>query len=156
MDDQIGNSFASSQISNQQPASFSPAINNNPNTPRTFEFYFYLSLPDDTRIYHVRYTCTELYPFEIAQRLNNSINLHRPLIEQQIQQQFQQSAEFQIYQQNNIQQNNIQQDIEDPNYISGISGMGNYNTASTHSNVDIYDNTQDMGCDGAPDIQTAP
>src|SRR6266498_2975262 len=159
MDDQTVNSFASSQTSNsnQQPATpridmtsspqHSNHINDSFHSPNynyngpNITFECYLPLPNDTRIYHVRYT--ELHPLEIAQLLNDGINLpHIPdyqlphhyniqsLIQQQIQQQVQQSVESQIYQQNNIQQNNIQQefsDIEDPNYISGISGMGNYN-----------------------------
>ena len=78
----------------------------------TFEFY---SL-NNSRIYHTTYT--ELHPFEIVQRLNNSIDLsHIPdyqfphhydvqfLIRQQIQH-VQQPVESQIYQQNGAQQNN--------------------------------------------------
>jgi len=131
---------------------------NGPNI--TFECY--LPLPNDMRIYHVRYT--ELHPLEIAQLLNDGINLpHIPdcqlpnhyniqsLIQQQIQQQVQQSVKSQIYQQNNTQQ--VSSNIEDSNYISGIFGMDNYNAATT-PNVHISDNTQDIEFNGVPDMHT--
>ncbi|GBB84156.1 hypothetical protein RclHR1_01080012 [Rhizophagus clarus] len=47
-------------------------------TTPTFQndtFEFYLSLPNDTRIYYITYT--ELHQLEIARLLNNSINLSR-------------------------------------------------------------------------------
>ncbi len=149
---------SSPQHSNHVNENSSHSPNYNYNGPNiTFEFY--LTLPNDTRIYHVRYT--ELHPFEIAQLLNNSINLShisdyqlphhhniQSLIQQQIRQQIQESVESHIYQQNNIQQESS--NTEDSIYISGIFGMDDYNTASPPSNVDTSDNTQDMGCNGAP------
>src|SRR5581483_7436533 len=60
----------------------------------TFEFYLFL--PNDIRIYHVVYT--ELHIFEIAQLLNDRINLYyntQTLIQQQIQQQVQLSVGYQ-------------------------------------------------------------
>ncbi|CAB4473518.1 unnamed protein product [Rhizophagus irregularis] len=48
-------------------------INNTTSAPQNITFEFYLSLPNDTRIYHVTYT--ELNSMEITQLLNNRIDL---------------------------------------------------------------------------------
>ncbi|PKK63847.1 hypothetical protein RhiirC2_788330 [Rhizophagus irregularis] len=48
-------------------------INNTTSAPQNITFEFYLSLPNDTRIYHVTYT--ELNSMEIARLLNNRIDL---------------------------------------------------------------------------------
>ncbi|CAB4391429.1 unnamed protein product [Rhizophagus irregularis] len=120
---QTGNNFAPSHFLDNNNNDQRTSINNvgmsntfiiNTITPTlqndTFEFYFPLH-DNDTRIYYITYT--ELHPLEIAQFLNNRVNLScipdhqlpqhyniQSLIRQQIQQQVQQP----VYQQNSVQQ----------------------------------------------------
>ena len=106
-------------------------INDNihPVPQNTFEFYLYL--PNYMYIYRVTYT--ELHTFEVAQLLNNSINLYYN-IQSLIHQQIQQPVESQIYQ-DSVQSMNIQvQSLDDNIYNDSIP-----------SNKVISENTQDTG-----------
>ncbi|CAB4435142.1 unnamed protein product [Rhizophagus irregularis] len=102
-----------------------------PHNNNKFEFYFYL--PNDTRIYRVTYSYSELNPSENVQLLNNGINLshipdylfpHHYNVQSRIQQQIQQQVQHSnIYQQNDIQQQSF--DTTQP-------------TSQEYSNNDIY------------------
>src|ERR1041384_2460698 len=95
----------------------------------TFEFY--LPVPNDTRIYRVRYTALRL--FEVARLLNNCIDLshisdnqlsHHYDVQSLIQQQIRQNlVESQIYQQIGTQQ------------LSFYSDSSIYNTTLIPSNL---------------------
>src|SRR5436190_19797123 len=83
--DQTGNNFVPSQIIDNNNENFQHTSNvgmsnmildtntTAPAAPQNTTFQFYLPLPNDTRVYHVTYR--ELDSSEIAQFLNNSINL---------------------------------------------------------------------------------
>ncbi|GBB85703.1 hypothetical protein RclHR1_12190007 [Rhizophagus clarus] len=116
----------------------------------TFEFYF--PLPNDTRIYYVTYT--ELNHLEIAQRLNNNINLshipghqfpHHYNIQSWIRQLIQQVQQPDVYQQNSIQQNSIQQQSFDTQSTFQVYSDDNTcdTTQTLVNNEAISDDAQD-------------
>ncbi|RGB21501.1 hypothetical protein C1646_777853 [Rhizophagus diaphanus] len=95
--DQTGNSAPQQILNNNNTLHI-----NTYNT--TFEFYFYL--PNDTRIYRVTYSYSELNPSENVQLLNNLSRIpYHYGVQSQIQQQIQQQIQHPIvYHQNGIQQ----------------------------------------------------
>ncbi|CAG8574715.1 uncharacterized protein OCT59_008962 [Rhizophagus irregularis] len=111
-------------------------------THKTFKFY--LPLPNDTRIYCVTYTALNL--FEIAQLLNNGINLshipgHHFPHHYNIQFLIRQFVESQIYQPNGIQQQFFRFQSNSQVYSSDINPLNNNNDPNilindgTHINI---------------------
>uniref|UniRef100_U9UW36 Uncharacterized protein n=1 Tax=Rhizophagus irregularis (strain DAOM 181602 / DAOM 197198 / MUCL 43194) TaxID=747089 RepID=U9UW36_RHIID len=111
-------------------------------THKTFKFY--LPLPNDTRIYRVTYTALNL--FEIAQLLNNGINLshipgHHFPHHYNIQFLIRQFVESQIYQPNGIQQQFFRFQSNSQVYSSDINPLNNNNDPNilindgTHINI---------------------
>ncbi|RGB29823.1 hypothetical protein C1646_766134 [Rhizophagus diaphanus] len=108
-------------------------------THKTFKFY--LPLPNDTRIYCVTYTALNL--FEIAQLLNNGINLsHIPEYQfphhYNIQFLIRQFVESQIYQPNGIQQQFFGFQSNSQVYSSDSNSLNNNNN---EPNILINDGT---------------
>ncbi|PKC07213.1 hypothetical protein RhiirA5_418496 [Rhizophagus irregularis] len=174
---QTGNNFAPSHFLDNNNNDQRTSINNvgmsntfiiNTITPTlqndTFEFYFPLH-DNDTRIYYITYT--ELHPLEIAQFLNNRVNLScipdhqfpqhyniQSLIRQQIQQQVQQpvyqqnsqiqSQQSQFPQQIQSQQSQFPQQIQSQRTYQVYSDNNNaYNNFLNSVNGTISDNIQD-------------
>ncbi|PKY49752.1 hypothetical protein RhiirA4_465861 [Rhizophagus irregularis] len=109
-------------------------------THKTFKFY--LPLPNDTRIYCVTYTALNLL-FEIAQLLNNGINLsHIPDYQfphhYNIQFLIRQFVESQIYQPNGIQQQSFGFQPNSQVYSSDSNPLNNNNN---EPNILINDGT---------------
>ncbi|CAB5198466.1 hypothetical protein RhiirA5_419038 [Rhizophagus irregularis] len=111
-------------------------------THKTFKFY--LPLPNDTRIYCVTYTALNL--FEIAQLLNNGINLshipdHQFPHHYNIQFLIRQFVESQIYQPNGIQQqpfrfqSNSQVSSPDSNPLNNNNNPNILINDGTHINI---------------------
>ncbi|CAB4387659.1 unnamed protein product [Rhizophagus irregularis] len=134
--DQTGNS-APQQILNNNTLHIN-TINSTTPAPHNFTFEFYFYLPNDTRIYRVIYSYSELNLSENVQLLNNLSRIpHHYDVQSQIQQQIQQQVQHPIvYHQNGIQQ----QPFDTTQPTSQV-----YNTAA---NGTVSYNIQDMGDTG--------